>query len=270
MIWDYFPHGRNKVKHLSATSSSLDPQIYWNSLPRYPLGCASPYDRHHILMEYSHVAILQVRTEGFDELKRNLARILDPRISKFWGLILGTMRRKDPLRLTSSILVGCPHTSHLQEWNRHMAQLLYGHTVIMQASIESIPLFNALFRLSRRLWYTYCRETRPLQRNLKMLKHNIQQTLQLSSSTRSEASSPLSPSQGSWQVEPPGGTYLPELASSPDYASDQENPEADSPLGVSGTGLSDGGTPTQEVSGATGDPSPNATSLKWEGWSLPK
>ena len=148
-----------------------------------------------------------------------------------------------------------------------MSQLLYGHTVIMQATIESIPLFNALFRLSRRLWYTYCRETHPLQLNLKMLKHNVQQTLQLSSSTRSEGSSP---SQGSWQVELPGGTYLPELTLTPVYASDQENLLAGSPLGVSGTGLSDGGTPTQEVSGATGDPSPNSTSLKWEGWSFPK
>ena len=267
MIWDYLPHGRNKVKHLSATSSSLDPQIYWNSLPRCPLGCAAPDDRHHILMECTHAAILQVRTEGFDELERNIAHILDPRISKFWGLILGTMRRKDPLRLTSSILVGCPHISHLQEWNRHMSQLLYGHTVIMQATIESIPLFNALFRLSRRLWYTYCRETHPLQLKLKMLRHNVQQTLQLSSSPRSAGASP---SQGSWQVELPGGTYLPELTSTPVYASDQENLTAGSPLGVSGTGLSDGGTPTQEVSGATGDPSPNSTSLKWEGWSFPK
>ena len=151
-----------------------------------------------------------------------------------------------------------------------MSQLLYGHTVIMQSTIESIPLFNGLFRLSRRLWYTYCRETHPLQLNLKMRKHNVQQTLQLSSSTRFEASSPLSPSQGSWQVDPPGGIHLPELTLSPDYASDQENPQAGSLLGVSGTGLSDGGTPTQEVSDTTGDPSPNAISLKWEGWSFPK
>ena len=115
MIWDYLPHGRNKVKHLSVTPSSFDPQIYWNSLPRCPLGCASPDDRHHILMECTHAAILQVRTEGFDELERNIAHILDPRISKFWGLILGTLRRKDPLRLTSSVLVGCPYISHLQK-----------------------------------------------------------------------------------------------------------------------------------------------------------
>ena len=60
------------------------------------------------------------------------------------------------------------------------------------------------------------------------------------------------------------------LTLTPDYASYQENLQAGSPLGVSGTGLSDGGTPTQEVSGATRDPPPNSASLIWEGWSFPK
>ena len=75
---------------------------------------------------------------------------------------------------------------------------------------------------------------------------------------------PPSTTQGSGQVETSGCTYLPDLASSPDYASDQESPQADSPLNIGGTSLSDGDTPTREVSGATGDTSLKATSLKRE------
>ena len=66
------------------------------------------------------------------------------------------------------------------------------------------------------------------------------------SSASSEASGSLSIQPGSWLVERSRGAYLPELASSPDYASDQERPKAGSLLNVGGTGVSDDGTPTQE------------------------
>ena len=102
------------------------------------------------------------------------------------------------------------------------------------------------------------------------MKNNVQQTLQLSGSIRSEAANHFSLPQLSWQAEPSRATYRPKLVLSPDYPNDQEYPHAGSLVGASGTCLRDGGTPSQEVSGVTGDCFPNTISLMWEERSFPK
>ena len=83
----------------------------------------------------------------------------------------------------------------------------------------------------------------PLQFTLNMRKRNVQQTIQLSGSASYISPSPSILSQlGCCNISQVG-----------------------LPICASDTCLRDGGIPAQEVTGPGGDPSPNATTLVWEG-----
>ena len=187
LIWDYLPHGRNQVKATQAhpEQTTFSHQQYWDSLPRCPLGCNLPYDRHHILTECQNTVMHQARQTGFDGLQMLTKQLAPLYLKKYWELIFHTLQRPDPLRLSSSIMIGCPYRCHLDSWDADMPARRFSQSALDKAERASAPLFNLLFQLSRNLWYTYCQEAHPNQLDNKLTNTNIQQILQFSQLSRS-------------------------------------------------------------------------------------
>ena len=195
LIWDYLPHGRTKVKGTQALpeQATFSHQQYWDSLPRCPLGCNLPYDRHHIFTECQNPIMHQTRQTGLYGLQLLIKQLASPYLEKYWELISNTLQRPDPTRLSSSIMTGCPYRCHLDSWDAGMPARFtrFSQSDLDKAESASAPLFQHLLCLSRTLWYTYCHEAHPKQLDNKLVHTSIQQTLPFSqtpSSTTTQAS----------------------------------------------------------------------------------
>jgi hypothetical protein len=246
LIWDYLPHGRNQVKgnRTFPEHAQFLHQQYWDSLPRCPLGCNFPYDRHHILLECQNTSMRQVRQAGFDALQMLIQKLAYPYLIKYWELVTTTLLTPDPNRLTNSIMIGCPYLSHLNLWDASMPTR---HTRFSQPDLDkatraSAPLFNHLFCLSRNLWYTYCQAAHPKQMENKPPKSNMQQVLNFSQSS-DVASTPVN--------------HKAHFKDSPGFLQDSSPPSPlDYPIPLN--------SPT--VSLVDVESVPHVTELKWEEW----
>jgi hypothetical protein len=250
LIWDYLPHGRNKVKGTQTLpeQATFSPQQYWDNLPRCPLGCNSPYDRHHILTECQNAAMHQARQSGFDDLQVLIKQLAPPYLKKYWELIYTTLRCPDPARLSSSIMIGCPYRCHLDTWDSIMPARFNRFTQpdLHKAKKASAPLFNNLFCLSRTLWYTYCQEAHPKQLDNKLIHTNLQQVLLFSQTSNSDST------PGSYKAHFKDHTGVP-LDSSPHSVSDQPR-FSYSPMNAL----------------IEAEHGPHATVLQWEDWNFIK
>lgn len=184
LIWDYLPHGRNKVKGIQTTPEPdlFSHQLYWDSLPRCKLGCNSPDDRHHLLMECQNTNMLQARQSGFAILQQKIKNLESRPLKQYWQLIFNTLHSIDPTRLSSSIMIGCPFLCHLNSWDASMVTC-FSQPELDKFKKTSAPLFTHLFNLSRTLWYTYCQEAHPKQLDNHIANTDMQQVLHFSQSS---------------------------------------------------------------------------------------
>jgi hypothetical protein len=182
----------------------------------------------------------QARQTGLDRLQVHIKMLSLP-LGKYWELIFNTLQCPDPTRLSSSIMIGCPHRHQLDSWDAGMPTLLtrFSQPDLDKAESASAPLFNHLLCLSRTLWYTYCQEAHPKQLDNNLVHTNIQQTLQFSQTSSSTT-------QASYKVYFKDRTGVPLDAHSP----------PDPPT-----------SPLTPMDGLTGDEHvPHAIELEWEDW----
>jgi hypothetical protein len=184
----------------------------------------------------------QARQTGFNGLQALITKLSLPYLGKYWELIFNTLQCPDPTRLSSSIMIGCPHRRQLDEWDLGMPTLFarFSQPDLDKAEGASAPLFNHLLCLSRTLWYTYCQEAHPKQLDNNLVHTNIQQTLQFSQTPSSDTT------QASYKAYFKDRTGVPLEAHSP----------PDSPT-----------SPLTQMDGLVGDEHvPHAIELKWEEW----
>ena len=254
--WDYLPHGRNKVKGPN-NCNSFTYQSYWDSLPRCPLGCNAPHDRHHILLECQNAAMNQARQSGLLELAHSIQELRQPKLVKYWGFILDTLNNPDPDRLTSSIMVAMPFQCHLDHWDNLMLPSLFSQNALDTFTRPSASLFNQLFKLSRSLLYTHWREVHPIQLANYIPKLNVQQVLPYTLSSPPASQSSLS-TQSSWKnyLDTQAALNPPAMQTNPPLVTQDMKTE----IPVLQRNVPSTGTLYAE------DPGPHATDLQWEVW----